>query len=489
MCVGIARRGPFVVPVAGVDVAQLLSLVIIVIEAVGWVRNGATQLGVVEECGGRRRKTRGGASNATNGDGVVTVAAHWDQCAEHSWDGGVARKAGNWRGLRHRLSLVGEAGLIAGGDKEGQLVGDALLRRALRKGLWASRWPCCKGRACSAVGAGRGRPWGPLNGRLWWCAQASREGAAGDNRTHTTTATTTGNGVGGCLHEGEAMEVGELSHVHRATALLLLVASGAVDPRPAPSCQLGGKLQKLQGYGRPGPDMGALRTPHAVRARQGWAARERRRPCGGATYPRRRPLGGRPLRHDSPVPARALEGGQRVRPASVPLRLRRPPSNVEQFANLDAQASLRALAVEPRRRGQPLQGLLPGRGHDMSDSIAVTRAACHSMRSQHGRPRSKHTPAQAGFLREAAFWAPPMPTPRSLFAASIRQESTRSLEPSIPVQACPERHSIPGCHGGRLLSIPGSASCTAKQNAHWLSHEMFRAWPSRLDCCRPFNIA
>lgn len=55
----------------------------------------------------------------------------------------------------------------------------------------------------------------------------------------------------------------------RATALLLLVASGSVDPRPAPNRQLVDKLEKLQGYGLPGPDMGALRTPHAVRARQG----------------------------------------------------------------------------------------------------------------------------------------------------------------------------------------------------------------------------
>lgn len=49
--------------------------VIIVIEMVGWVRNGATELGKVKECGDCRQKTRGGAANATSNDGLVTVAA------------------------------------------------------------------------------------------------------------------------------------------------------------------------------------------------------------------------------------------------------------------------------------------------------------------------------------------------------------------------------------------------------------------------------
>jgi hypothetical protein len=41
--------------------------VIIVIET-GWVRNGATQLDVVKECGEGTRQTRGGVSGATNSD-------------------------------------------------------------------------------------------------------------------------------------------------------------------------------------------------------------------------------------------------------------------------------------------------------------------------------------------------------------------------------------------------------------------------------------
>jgi hypothetical protein len=49
--------------------------VIIVIEMMGWVRNDTTQLGVVKECGGCRRKTRGGAPNATNTDDSMTEAA------------------------------------------------------------------------------------------------------------------------------------------------------------------------------------------------------------------------------------------------------------------------------------------------------------------------------------------------------------------------------------------------------------------------------
>lgn len=47
--------------------------VIIVIETVGWVRNDATQSGVVEECGECKRTTRDGAPNATNSDDFVTV--------------------------------------------------------------------------------------------------------------------------------------------------------------------------------------------------------------------------------------------------------------------------------------------------------------------------------------------------------------------------------------------------------------------------------
>lgn len=47
--------------------------VIIVIET-RWVRNGATKLGLVKECGEGWRTTRGGAPNATNSDGLVTVA-------------------------------------------------------------------------------------------------------------------------------------------------------------------------------------------------------------------------------------------------------------------------------------------------------------------------------------------------------------------------------------------------------------------------------
>jgi hypothetical protein len=147
-------------------------------------------------------------------------------------------------------------------------------------------------------------------------------------------------------------------------------------------------------------------------------------------------------------------------------------------------ALLRALAVDPRLprrsrhrqiRHQPLQSpQARAEGHSISDGIAVTRTACHNCGRLHEGPRSTHTPGQAGFLREAACCAPPKPTPRSLFAASIRQGSTGWLELSSPGKACPGRHSIPGCHGGRLQSIPGTHSCTARQSTHWLLRKIFR---------------
>ena len=145
----------------------------------------------------------------------------------------------------------------------------------------------------------------------------------------------------------------------------------------------------------------------------------------------------------------------------------------------------RALTVElrlPRRSRIARFDTSPSRspqarpeGHDISDSITVTRTACHNCGRLHEGPRRKHTPGgRAGFLREAACCAPPEPTPRSLFAASIRQGSTGSLKLSTPGEACPGRHSIPGCHGGRLQLIPGTHSCTARQSTHWLPRQVFR---------------
>lgn len=287
-------------------------------------------------------------------------------------------------------------------------------------------------------------------------------------------------------------------------------------------CQLGDKLEKLQASG---PDKGALRTPHAHCCQgaagmggQGALAALRRRNLLHPASPDARLAAGHCLAI-RPFLAVLTREAREFPPASVPLHLRRPPSNVEQFASDRAPSRLsRCPRQESGRAGvvagvvagvASLQGLLPGeqhargaRGHDMSDSIAVTRAARHSMRSPASTPaqQAHACPSRVAVQGSCArllfgLHGPPMPVPRSLFVTPIWQESTRSLEsleplePSRPYQACTERHSIPGCHGGRLLSIPGPASCTAKQNAHWLSHKIFREKPARLDCCKPFNIA
>lgn len=75
-----------------------------------------------------------------------------------------------------------------------------------------------------------------------------------------------------CSRSGEAIRQWENCYdARRALALLLLVADGSLDPQPAPDYRTVLSTSSKAS----GPDMGALGTPHAVRARQGWAARGR----------------------------------------------------------------------------------------------------------------------------------------------------------------------------------------------------------------------
>ncbi len=67
-----------------------------------------------------------------------------------------------------------------------------------------------------------------------------------NNNTHTQQRPRC---VGECQRNDEAIRDGRRIMMHTGPRhyLLLLVASGSVDPRPAPNCQLKDKLEKLQG--------------------------------------------------------------------------------------------------------------------------------------------------------------------------------------------------------------------------------------------------